>query len=478
LIKIPLIVINKNIPNGYILTSREILVLDEAHRLEEEIVKFTEISISKRRWERYIPNFEIIDYGYYDIEKWIDFLTDLEIKMLNLAQHVSEELKAEAKTDIEKLSQVICDIGSNPRNWIVSDIKKENNEVTRVELKPLDVSSYCKYVFAKCDKILMMSATILDKDVFCTSIGLAPEEVKFIRVPSDFPSQNRPIYPLNIEYLNHNNLQKQDVQIKIARAIDNLMTLHRNDKGIIHTTSYKQLNFIKENISQTNKCRLLKTDPAIPRDEVITEHVNNIKPTVLISPSLYLGLDLKDDLSRFQIITKVPYPDLGDRWINEKRKLSGQWYNWQTALRLVQGYGRSIRSNKDWAITYVLDSGFENFVRKNKDILPDWFTQAIQPPLGPAGVESVKVFIQSKEDHNQITSNQTTISEKNKITFYLPIQPLAGLDGNNKDESNRPEWSFVCPYCPKFNTASEREYQRHIVLKHPGKPGYPNMAVA
>jgi len=60
----------------------------------------------------------------------------------------------------------------------------------------------------------------------------------------------------------------------------------------------------------------------------------------------------------------VPYPDLRDRWINEKRKNNGQWYTWQTALRLVQGYGRSIRSNKDWAVTYVLDSGFVNFVRK------------------------------------------------------------------------------------------------------------------
>jgi ATP-dependent DNA helicase DinG len=87
---------------------------------------------------------------------------------------------------------------------------------------------------------------------------------------------------------------------------------------------------------------------------------------------------LKDDLSRFQIIIKVPYPYLGDRWINEKRKINQQWYNLQTASRLIQGYGRSIRSKEDWAKTYVLDSAFGYFVEKNKNILPDWFTQAIQ----------------------------------------------------------------------------------------------------
>ncbi|MGB8935145.1 MAG: hypothetical protein WCC17_08575 [Candidatus Nitrosopolaris sp.] len=90
---------------------------------------------------------------------------------------------------------------------MVSDIKEENNEVTKVELKPLDVSPYCKEVFESCNRTLMMNATILDKDAFCTSVGLAPEEVKFIQVSSDFPLQNRPIHPLNTAYLNSNSLQ-------------------------------------------------------------------------------------------------------------------------------------------------------------------------------------------------------------------------------------------------------------------------------
>jgi hypothetical protein len=272
------------------------------------------------------------------------------------------------------------------------------------------------------------------------------------------------------------------------------MTLHKNQKGIIHTTSYKQLNFIKENISQTNKCRLIVTDPKIARDEVITEHVNNIKPTVLISPSLYLGLDLKDDLSRFQIIVKVPYPDLGDRWINEKRKKNGQWYIWQTALRLVQGYGRSIRSKDDWAKTYVLDSAFGPFVRKNKNILPNWFIQAIQSDLNALGQsgfdttskENTEVPIPSQEHHYPVTIEHHSLTDisEDKISTYISIKPsvesetLASLDSYIKDESIRPERSFICPYCPNFSSSLEKEYQRHVVLKHRGKSGYPNTAVA
>jgi ATP-dependent DNA helicase DinG len=46
--------------------------------------------------------------------------------------------------------------------------------------------------------------------------------------------------------------------------------------------------------------------------------------------------------------------------------------------KLIQGYGRSIKSKGDWAKTYVLDSAFGYFVKKNNNILPDWFTKAIR----------------------------------------------------------------------------------------------------
>jgi ATP-dependent DNA helicase DinG len=75
------------------LPSRELLVLDEAHRLEEEVVKFAGIPISKRRWKRYFPDFKMVDYGYGDIEKWIDFLIDLRERMIDLRGKVGEEMR-------------------------------------------------------------------------------------------------------------------------------------------------------------------------------------------------------------------------------------------------------------------------------------------------------------------------------------------------------------------------------------------------
>jgi Rad3-related DNA helicase len=105
----------------------------------------------------------------------------------------SEGTNTEAEDYLEKLRFLIKGIRLKPDNWIVSDIEQkdvgavDNNKITKIEFKPLDVSPYCKELFEKCSKTLIMSATILDTDSFCRNVGLKRDYVKFIQVDSDFP---------------------------------------------------------------------------------------------------------------------------------------------------------------------------------------------------------------------------------------------------------------------------------------------------
>jgi ATP-dependent DNA helicase DinG len=65
----------------------------------------------------------------------------------------------------------------------------------------------------------------------------------------------------------------------------------------------------------------------MPTDQLIVKHMQSKEPTVLISPSLGTGLDLKDDAARFAIIVKIPYPDLNDRWIHARLQRDQEWYD-------------------------------------------------------------------------------------------------------------------------------------------------------
>ena len=47
-----------------------------------------------------------------------------------------------------------------------------------------------------------------------------------------------------------------------------------------------------------------------------------------------------------------------------------KWYTWNTILRLVQAYGRSVRSKDDFANTYILDGSISYLLRDANEMLP------------------------------------------------------------------------------------------------------------
>lgn len=371
------------------LRQRKLMIFDEGHTIENQVINFVSVSMSILWLGRYIKNKDDLkkltdfidkhDYSHPIQEYWIPFLKELcQILRENISQIESSDKKFKALEYLDTLSWKVTLIKEEPSNWIVTNIDKN---WYRIEFKPFNVSKYCEELFTKGQTNLIMSATILDVNTFCRNIGIPIDEVYFIEETSDFPLENRLIYPLNTAYLNYHSIRDESVQKTLTREIDRIMDYFSQSKGIIHTTSYEQVRFIERFLSLSNKKRLIATNPKISRDEIIAEHCVDLvdKPTVLISPSLFEGLDLKDDLSRFQIIVKIPYPNKGDRWTDAKRERDSGWYNWNTTLRLVQSYGRSIRSENDYAKTFILDSGFSRFIEKNR--VPQWFKEAIKTLL-------------------------------------------------------------------------------------------------
>ena len=46
------------------------------------------------------------------------------------------------------------------------------------------------------------------------------------------------------------------------------------------------------------------------------------------------------------------------------------WYSSETMMKILQGFGRSIRSEDDWARTYVIDSTINNLVNQTRNFVP------------------------------------------------------------------------------------------------------------
>ena len=130
--------------------------------------------------------------------------------------------------------------------------------------------------------------------------------------------------------------------------------------------------------------RVIFVESSEAKARALEQHRASPRPTVLLSPSLREGVDLPDDFLRFQIITKMPYPDLGDPWTAARQARDPRWYALETAKALVQAYGRSCRHADDHGVTYILDAQFARFLQRYRPLLPAWFREAAEPAVRAA----------------------------------------------------------------------------------------------
>ena len=161
---------------------------------------------------------------------------------------------------------------------------------------------------------------------------------------------------------------------KLVEAVKSIMKQHKGQKGIIHCHTFKIANHLKKAIRSK---RLLVHDSS-NRDEILRKHIDGKADTILLSPSMTEGVDLKDDASRFQILCKVPYPYLGDKLVKKRMYKWKWWYPLQTTKKVIQSVGRSVRNEEDFAVTYILDQDWDRFYSKNKSMFPQTFQEALK----------------------------------------------------------------------------------------------------
>ena len=367
---------------------RDLLILDEAHNAEASLMSFIGVTLSDARLSSVgIP--ERIPSAIDDLE-YFDFAEDIMPLLSGRSREIEHGLKKDAMSSQLALSQMqhkqyldsqfkrlellLHSRQEDYIEWVVE--RGRNSDGQWLSFKPVTVSSFAReLLFGFADRVLMLSATILDAPTYLRSLGISPEEAEVIGVSSDFPPENRPIYLRPVARLTRHHLEK-DLP-KLVGEIAELCKAHPEDKGLIHAHSYKIAAYIAQHLPPECKKRLVTHYSSDGRDAALEQHTRSKKPTILLSPSMTEGIDLADELSRWQVICKIPYPYLGDPQVKRRKELDSAWYDWRTCLTVVQAYGRSVRSREDFAVTYILDADFPAFLKRQQKRLPSWFLEAV-----------------------------------------------------------------------------------------------------
>lgn len=367
----------------------KILFIDEAHSFEETYCNFIDAFISKKYladldvwnqdWEEEMKQIRTVSHFAKFLQEKV--FKEIEAKVIEMENII----KSPEYDDFEKikvlkkykhLRRVRCkyyrllkDEANWRSNWIIQVNK--DNEDWEWKVEAIWAENYLAELWAEYDHVVFLSGTILDRTFFSKLMGCKINESEYITIDSPFPVENRMIVYNGIDKLSYQ--RKRIAFENMLPEINNILERHKDDKGIIHTTNYEITKWIEDDI-EDEEGRLLTHDK-FTKESILARHTETKKPTVLVSPSMINGVDLKDDLSRFQIIIKVPYPNLSSLKVKERMKSNKKWYAWKTLGDIIQSYGRSVRSEKDYAVTYILDENFEMLVDRVR--MPKYLSDAI-----------------------------------------------------------------------------------------------------
>ncbi|WP_407432836.1 helicase C-terminal domain-containing protein [Methanobrevibacter sp.] len=395
--------------DNQMLDPRQLLILDEAHNLERKMLMLSSHELNREYISTKfgIDIFEALMKGeksYHHIksnsEYWIEVCKelmkacgeniekiegtgkDVQVTLDEFESNPSKYSNVDyvekqiLESDLKEFNSIRLGLESGDLIIDVPELKliKDNKMDIFAEFKPYSVSDATQNLLSFGETRIFLTGTLGDMKKFCQWNNINPDNTYYIYEKSPFEVSNRPIY---IDFVGNMSGSRRNVpNWKNKRAIlkiKELIDKYPNQKGVIHTSSNEQAFWIMDNLKEY---KLLFVGGE-SRNEVLKEFNERDGGVILIGASIKDGVDLKGDLCRFQIIFKVPYPQLNEQ-VKFRKSLDPSWYYYQAVMAIMQAYGRGIRDKEDYCDMYIIDSNFKRLFDFNYNFFNEYFIEALK----------------------------------------------------------------------------------------------------
>lgn len=347
---------------------RDILVVDEAHNLLPTIRDRLSLTIWKHD-ARYPHDM----WRPEQVQKWISTLSP--------AKQKGKKIAALKESVTYKVPEYVW---HRTIDWFNGKGTLRNEPELRdcIKLLPVDIAKAPPMFWpglgfkdgGEVKKIVLLSATIGQKDI--EQMGLGGKRVCYVTCKSPIPAGSRPIVPLSLMSVNRASMSQEIGVEELAYYINKITQDHPGEKGVVHVT-YALSKLLSTYLTDP---RFLFHDKDNKADRY--SEFRDASPTtgrVLVACGMYEGMDLPEDLGRWQIIAKIPWGSLASPAIKHLSELDPEWYIWDTMKTTMQAGGRVCRTPTDRGTTFIIDSSFDRLMREGSHLVPKWFSEAIVP---------------------------------------------------------------------------------------------------
>lgn len=364
-----------------IVKNKEFIICDEASELENELVGRYSFDIIIKELKKIDPEFPITPNHSASNAVILDWISQMsaicEYEYNSFMNRINKELKDKAKKKrlnkeesqklglLKKYKEAFSSILDT---WSETEYIITHSE-NGLFFQPYNVDKLAQRIFRFGKHIILMSATIVNPVKFAKTLGI--DDYYFIETATTLSAKKAPIKCTDKFRLNYRN--KNELLPKMSKLAGQICAMYSKKKGIIHTHSMDVLRYLKAELGDNP--RFLFREQGIDNERMLQIHQESKEPTVLVSPSMTHGVDLKGDLGEFQIVMKAPFLPLNDERVKRKFETDKEWYTDAMLSTLVQMCGRCNRSQSDYSETYILDGLILDAVLRNKEKLPKYFLE-------------------------------------------------------------------------------------------------------
>ena len=307
-----------------------------------------------------------------------DYLQALKLKM-EAQDKPSQRLIREFR-HFSNLSRKLSDIAiCRPDEWVCDTWNYGH------QFDPLKIAEYAeRYLYHGVRKVILTSGTIVPRTL--TMMGIDMDDFDYFDYAArEIGDTDRsPLIFIPTTFVSRNSGQEE--LIRLTERVDEIMEMECEHRGIIHTGNFEIRDFI---YTHSKYQKLMVSNWTAKGDltaNVIRQYKETPAPVALISPSVTTGYDFMGDYCRYQIIAKLPFPNLKATKVDRERERDdpnlGIYMMWQS---LAQEFGRGDRADDDWQHVYIIDNNIEKAILRYSDLAPpgllEYYRKSLVVPL-------------------------------------------------------------------------------------------------
>lgn len=343
---------------GQGLGQADVLTLDEAHALPEQLMSAYRIEIPFHLLDAQSP------------KTWRGWTRWAAQKLEDLGAHEGDDDQRRRRQRVE---QTLKELSRIDETWAWDKDQYHHQYVFEPTIPRLLLPLL--HTFDNESTIVYLSATIMPSTLDLLDVDRS--DVTYLQLESTFPVSRRPVWLKPVVSGNYRSMKQRGNFGRMVDGVDNEIANREGRRGIVHSISFDRAAAIYE--ASANQERLLLHTRQQSGASIVEQFKNSRQcDLVLVSPSVMTGYDFPYRECEFQILPKMPFPDTRSRIAKARMDATPGYRDNLILQSLMQACGRPMRSPDDSGETIITDSDAIWWWRQHGDEAPDWFRESVR----------------------------------------------------------------------------------------------------